>query len=288
MKGFFALVDTSVQDAEADLSGKFTCVTLAPPFDPKLLEDAEVVFVVSVSAFVAVADSLLDWDGIVIIFDAPVKCEALVGITLIDVEKRDASFRYRFRKMSRGDILASVTRALKENQDIIFHQRKDNLLPYLLGQTSNSQMDKLQTWKYRIPPELRDRMFGLVVKWFIASKPTIEDLKNKLFSTLGTTKSKPIDNLFEGNRFSELKAAIQKVLEQKTSGKSFSVDKIALAFGVSPFDIRYLLTSNEKMKKVTVFNPPLEIASIQRAYRLNKPSPLDLNDETDNTPIEAN
>jgi len=286
MKGFFALVDTSVLDVQNELaSTEFEVLT--PPFDPKILKGTQVLLIVSVSAFLAVADHLLDWDGVVIIFDAPPKCEALVGITLLDVEKRDASFRYTFSRLQRGQILAKVKEALASKDDIVFHQRKSNLLPYLLGQTSNSQMDKLQTWKYRVPPTQRDELFSTVIKWFFASKPTVDNLRAKLLSILGATKSKPLDNLFEGNRFTELKAAIQQILQLKAATKSYSVDKIAATHGVSPFDIRYLMAANDRRKKVQTFEPPLEVATIQRAYRLEKPSPLEDTNETDDPTVEA-
>lgn len=280
MKGFFALVDTSIQDAVHDLRN-FSYGVLQPPFDTKLLEDLKVLLIVSVNAFLTVSDHLLDWDGVVILFDAPVKCEAFVGITLLDVEKRDNSFRYRFKRLNKNDISDAVKGALQSDDDIVFHKRKSNLLPYLLGQTSNSQMDRLQTWKYRVPPDLRDAAFDTLVRWFFASKPTVKDLQNRLLVMLGDNRRKSIDTLFEGNKFEPLKEAVLHIKSLKVASKSYSIDKVATKYAVSAFDIRYLMAVNEKRKKSQEFDPPFEVAKVQRAYRLDKPCPLtEISDDT--------
>ncbi len=291
MKALFGLPFTSVAAVEEEISRSFTyrVYGAVSTESTEPLEGIQVILFSSVHLFVSQSDSLLDWDGVVLLFDAPPKCEALLGLEMLGVANRTESFRYTKQDIPRGLLSEKIAAALKGDDDVVFHNRKHNLLPWLLGQTSASQLDRIQTWKYRVPPAMRDSLTKTLVKWFFAPKPTVDDLKERLTKEVGNGQGKKAtENLFEGNNFADLKKAILQVHTAKAEGKSFSVDKVASAHGVSPFDIRYMVIANDRYSKVQEYEPGFELAQAQRAFRLNKPCDLlgDLN-ETGTNSVQA-
>lgn len=272
MHGFFALTDTSIHDAGQALNAFTTAVFTK---DTVLDKEIDIVFVTSVGIFLANADTFLDWDGIVIIFDCPVRCDGLVGITMLDVKERTESFRYVFERIEASFLEATVSVAMDEREEVLFHVRESNMIPYLLNQTSSSQMDRLQTWKYSIKnTELREVAMENLIKWFFAPKPDMAALQKRLMAVLNLDKSKALDILFKDSKFAELKVAVLQVQGLKDQGKSFSVDKIAEKAGVSPFDIRYLMNSKSKIDKGGDLDPPVEMLAVQQAIRKGTPCPI--------------
>jgi hypothetical protein len=241
--------------------------------ETKLTRKLECVLVPSCGLFLNRADDLLDWDGIVIIFDVPVRCDGLIGLTMLDVKERDQSFRYTFEKLAPEALLQAVKAAHKAAEDVYFHVRTSNLIPYLLSQTSASQMDRIQTWKYSIKnTELRDAAMAKLTTWFFAPKPSVDQLRSALAKLLNV-QSDRLDILFRDNRFAELKKAVLQVSERRQAGKPVPVDKVAEEHGVSAFDIRYLQNAYSKLGEGDL-DPPVELAEVQRAARRKLPCPL--------------
>lgn len=273
MIGLFGLCDHSVHDAHRILEGSGLRVGLLLP-DTDLTQ-LDVVLIVSAGKFIARADMLSDWEGICIVFDSPVRCDSLVGITLLDVRERSASFRYIFDRITPEFLLAQIKAAKQTYEEVVFHSRTANLLPYLLNQTSSSQMDRLQTWKYSIKNvELRDEALTCLISWFFVEKPTVDALKKRLMTLLSLDKSKALNILFQDSKFPELKTAVLEVKKFKDDEKSYSVDKIAEKHGVSAFDIRYLISVFAKRKKTFVSEAGVKLEDIQRAARLKQRCPL--------------
>lgn len=271
MNGFFALTDHSVHDAHQALSEFNTQIYTKG----MALKDVDVALVTSVGIFLANHEVFIDWDGIVIVFDAPVRCDGLVGITMLDVKERTESFRYVFDRITPEQLVAHVSVAMDEQEERFFHTRESNMLPYLLNRTSSSQMDRLQTWKYSIKnTELRDQAMERLVSWFFAAKPTIEQLQSKLMSMLNLDKSKALDILFKDSKFPELKAAVLQVQTLKDAGKSVAIDKIAEKAGVSAFDIRYLFALKSKFDKGGDLDPEVPLVAVQKAARTKQRDPI--------------
>jgi hypothetical protein len=278
MIGFFALTDTSIHPAYKVLSEEFQVSILTPE---TVLDDTQVLLVPSVGRFLAVADTLLDWNGVVIIFDCPVRCDSLVGITLLDVKTRTESFRYVFSRPSPSDVKTAVRSALEGEDEVIFHSRQSNMLPYLLNRTSCSQMDRVQTWKYSIKnTEVREKALEKLVSWFFNGKPTLEDLRNKLSDLVGA-KPTALENLFVNNRFEDLRRAVLSVHTQKQAGKSPSVDKEAEKCKVSAFDVRYLMQAYAKKGINDDLEPAPLLEEIHKAARKGQKVLADADDGTD-------
>lgn len=292
MIGFAALTDTSVHDAHRALQQRFAVALMQPhkplpvTVDVAGLEtdggkiDTQVILVVGVGPFLARAEELTDWTGVVIVFDCPVRCDGLVGVTMLDVKERTESFTYVFERLTPEALVEHVQKALDEDDEVFFHQRKSNMIPWLLSRTSSSQMDRLQTWKYSIKnTELRDVALEILVSWFFNPKPTIDQLKTRLMRVLSLDKSKALDVLFKDNKFEELRAAVVQVWGLKQDGKTIPIDKIAEKAEVSPFDIRYLVHTREKTLKGGDVDPPVTLKDIHLAARNKKPCPLKNVDE---------
>lgn len=272
MHGFFALTDTSIHDASQALSQFKTTIFQK---DTVLDDQVDIVFITSVGIFLAHADRFVDWDGIVIIFDCPVRCDGLVGITLLDVKTRTESFRYVFDRISPEQLEAKISAAMDERDDQFFHIRESNMIPYLLNRTSSSQMDRLQTWKYSIKnTELREVAMEKLIGWFFAPKPDLNALQTRLMTVLNLDKSKALDILFKDSKFPELKVAVLQVQALKDQGKSFSVDKIATKAGVSAFDIRYLMNVKARIDKGGDLDPPVPVKDVQQAIRKGTKCPI--------------
>lgn len=281
MIGFLALTDTSVHDAARIIRGADYTVSML--YDDTKLEGIDVLFVPSVQVFLNRSAELCNWEGVVIVFDCPVRCDGLVGITMLDVKERTQSFRYVFERISPDVLVNAVTHAIKEDEEVLFHRRTSNMIPYLLSRTSSSQMDRLQTWKYSIKnTELREQAVNVMISWFFAAKPDLTALQNRLMKLLSLDKSRALDILFDGSKFPELKKAVLTIKALKESGKTYLVDKIAEKEGVSPFDIRYILNAKEKIDKGGEVDPPLPIHEIQLAARHKQPCPLkEMEDDKD-------
>lgn len=271
MNGFFALTDHSVHDAHQALS----CFNTEIYVKGMNLKDVDVALVTSVGIFLANNEVFLDWPGIVIVFDSPVRCDGLVGITVLDVKERSASFRYTFERITAEQLVATISVAMDEQEEQLFHERKSNMIPYLLNRTSSSQMDRLQTWKYSIKnTELREQAMEKLIGWFFAPKPDLMALQQRLMTILNLDKSKALDILFKDSKFPELKAAVLQVQALKDQGKSFSVDKIAEKAGVSAFDIRYLMSVKAKIDKGGDLDPAVTLVDVQKAMRNKERCPI--------------
>lgn len=271
MNGFFALTDHSIHDAAQALS----CFETAIYTKGMDLTGVDVVLIASVGIFLANHAVFLDWEGIVIVFDCPVRCDGLVGITMLDVEKRTESFKYVFERLEPEKLVALISIAMDEREEQLFHVRDSNMIPYLLNRTSSSQMDRLQTWKYSIKnTELREQAMKTLVNWFFAPKPDLNALQARLMTLLNLDKSKALDILFKDSKFPELKAAVLQVQGLKDKGKSFSVDKIAEKAGVSAFDIRYLCSVKSKLDKGGDLDPPVPLAAVAKAQRDKTRDPI--------------
>lgn len=279
MIGLLCLCDTALPDVHRVLTGQGIATELLMPetvlAGKKANRKLQCVLLPSVSLFIKRADELLDWPGVVIIFDAPVRCDGLVGATLLDVKERTESFRYVFERLAPDTLVDAVRQCIEDEEEVMFHVRQSNLIPYLLNQTSASQMDRVQTWKYVIKnTELRDQAMSKLVEWFFVPKPTVDQLRKKLATMLSVAEDR-LDVLFRDNRFADLKKATLVVAEAKAKGKSVSVDKVAEDNGVSPFDIRYLMNAYAKLQKHDGdLNPPIEIREVQKAARYGTPCPL--------------
>lgn len=280
MIGLLCLCDTALPDVHRVLTERGITAELLMPEMVLVGKKAthsklQCVLLPSVSVFIKRADELLDWPGVVIIFDAPVRCDGLVGATLLDVKERTESFRYVFDRLAPDTLVDAVRQCIEDEEEVMFHGRQSNLIPYLLNQTSASQMDRVQTWKYVIKnTELRDQAMAKLVEWFFVPKPTVEQLRKKLATMLKVTEDR-LAVLFRDNRFADLKKATLIVAEAKAKGKSVSVDKVAEDNGVSPFDIRYLMNAYAKLQKHDGdLNPPVELRDVQRAARYGTDCPL--------------
>lgn len=276
MKGFFALCDTSVRGAsEALRRGGVKCGVV---YADTSLDGLQVALVVSTGKFMNRAREFLDWGGVVIVFDAPVRCDHLQGITMLDVKERTESFRYVFDRISDQFLLDKVQEALEADEDVGFTYRRSNMMSFLLAQTSNSQMDRVQTWKYTIrDPALRDEALHVLVSWFFNPKPTLEALRNrlaKLVTVPGKETPKALESLFTGTTFPALKEAILKVEAAKAAGKAVSVDKVAEQHSVSAFDMRYLISLRAKILSASTHDPGVPLEDVHRAARNKQPCPL--------------
>ena len=101
MIGLFGLCDTSVHDAHRVLAqaGEIKTELLMP--GDALSKKVKCYLIPSCGMFLRRAEELMDWNGVVIIFDAPVRCDGLIGLTMLDVKEREID-RIRKEALTKG------------------------------------------------------------------------------------------------------------------------------------------------------------------------------------------
>lgn len=253
MKALYAICNHGIDRVGQELASRGIQTTLMLP-DTDLFTASSVLFLTSVGKFNGIAEGLLDWDGVVIVFDCAVKCDHIKGMQLLDVKDPTPSYYYAATDLDFDKLANEIQTALNSDTEVIYVRKESNLLPSLLGQTSKSVLDRLQSWKYAIKDTtVRDIALDLVLNWIFTSDSGEDRLEQQLNELLpGGNKFAILQG--EG-LLTSLRAACADFYQDKLEGKTPNVDVIASRHTVSAFDIRYMYSLYTKRKGITKHEP---------------------------------
>lgn len=239
MRGLFGFANTGILDVDEKLSPHFNTRIYYEPSDLKKM-DEDVILLPNSHILFRDLEAFKKLDCVVVVFDVPVRLDSIKGMVIQDVDKREKSFKYSFCNPNYPRFIKNVRACLETDKKVKVLSNPVNILPTLLKTSTNSSLDRLQSWKYAIKPvEVRDEIFKYVLKWFTTKDYTVKALNARLKKI---SPSISTDILFKDDMYTHLKEVIIQCLP--SDSKRPSIVKIAEQNKVSAFDIRYILTAS--------------------------------------------
>lgn len=262
MYALFGFSDTSIHDvSEALRTSKLT-----KGYDIALIDEdydeADILLVPNVSRLISTLPLLDDFDGVVLVFDSPVRLDGIQGMDILDITEKKNSFTYTFKRLDFPDMLTKVSDAFDDPKHMDFSIRTANVLPVLLNTTSASILQKISTFFYSIKEQQhRDQVKDIFIDWFFSpEKITVDRLRTRWLKIMPDTKVASIDRLLDGLPLDRLKTVVLRVHRAKKGGKggisSAKLDAELEGTGVSAFDVRYILSAKAKADKNIEYEAP--------------------------------
>jgi len=208
-------------------------------FEDTIKPRAKVLLIPTVTLFLKRRQSLKDMKASVIVFDTPYCLEQISDLVLLDA-KRSTNFKYKFYDLC----WEQLELVLKTQSKIKARKKDDNLIQVLLDQTTPSIMKPIQTYLYTIKDvEERQRCNSIILKYFFEKKISIEELRASLISVSkhNTKKLNALMTFLSEDRPKNVKY----ILINSKKKDANSIETLCKKFGVSSYDIRYLLASKE-------------------------------------------
>ncbi len=253
MKGLFGIGNTNVLNTlniikEIDSSLKVQVLGA----DDTVKSRADAILVPSVALFLKRRLPLQESSSSVFVFDTPVLLTSIKYLELLDA-RSSKNFTFKLYEVSSEQIKEALNKRLK----VKLKSQKLNIIPVLLNETTPSIMKPIQTFLYSIVNTQERAAYNKeLFKYFTCKNTDLKALQSSLISLSKQKKSgKALERLLsflEEDDVKNVKCVVLKALKHNSHGDKPEIDKMATEYGVSAYDVRYLINAAKSHVKVLV------------------------------------
>lgn len=196
------------------------------------------------SQFFSYVYSLLTHD--IIVFAPAVLLEYLQSINMVDADYQPNTFKYMYKKLT-VDMLKT---ALDTKTSDILVQKPITLLPTLLKNEPGTITTPILNFLYTIQPaEDRKQVSDYVFNW-LYSNESVDDLEEALTDAcrLNVRKNRheaflKLREFIESDLGVGIRSALREAKKQGLSGTNVEVNSLSKKYGVTTYDLKYIIKS---------------------------------------------
>jgi hypothetical protein len=160
-----------------------------------------------------------------------------LGIPILGAEEKHLGIR--FTPFTETHLKEALLQVKDRTKQVTITRTRHNVLAETLKRYNQSSLSELQTFLYKIKDTANRHLVSVVVKKWLASGTSFDSVAQKLRKVL---KADSVDTLKSILTTSEMKTFRKAVVAAAKNPDNLKA--IATQYGVSTFDVRYLLSTN--------------------------------------------
>jgi len=214
-------------------------------FEDKLDRAANIIFIPTLALLLRHIKNINRSKATVFLFDDPVKCHYLKGITLLDIEKINPAYRYKFKPLTK----ALIKKALKIIGPAKIKQQDLKLIPTLLQNSDGGVLAPILDFLYQSPNAVRRQKYAKEIYLWFAGDKNVNVLRKKLQKIGGFGKDDSLEiliKILESNKYIALRKAVSEIWKRRKTDKPITYQKIIEQYKIKSYDIKFLIFNLEK------------------------------------------